>query len=81
MKFEAILAKVARARPPKPLHCAVCGATIADPPVRRHPNPVGLGQGKQVFCCEWHAQQYRPPRPWWRRWFDDPGTPHGTGCG
>jgi hypothetical protein len=56
----------------KTLHCAVCGDEITSAPIRKH---------KQNFCCEWHAKQYKPPAPWWKRLFKDRGTPQGTGCG
>jgi len=51
---------------------AVCGTEIKGEPVVRHRRP---------FCCAWHADQYRPPVPCWKRIFKDPGTPQGTGCG
>ena len=53
--------------------CPICGEVIRGEGVMRHGNR---------FCCKWHADFYRPPPLWWRRWRwpDDAGGGGGAGC-
>ncbi len=54
------------------VRCATCGDVIRRAAVIRD---------EQSFCCAWHADQYQPPAPWWKRAFKDRRTPRGPGRG
>jgi hypothetical protein len=43
----------------KPARCPVCDDVIAE--------GAGVERDGKIFCTTWHAEQYHPPLPWWRR--------------